>query len=83
VRTEVFSGKSISVLSYSWTQHLAVRGHFILAIAGQNSLVETIPEIFNRESRGFLPFFLLPPLEGGSEREGDFSAKRFLGEKHF
>ncbi|MDK2895881.1 MAG: hypothetical protein PWP04_1, partial [Candidatus Atribacteria bacterium] len=31
-----------SVLSYSWTQYLAVRGHFILAIARQNSLVETI-----------------------------------------
>jgi len=27
-----------------------------------------IPEIFNRESGGFLPFFLLPPLAGGSAR---------------
>jgi len=42
VRTEVFSRKSISVLSYSWTQYLAVRGHFILVIARQNSLVETV-----------------------------------------
>jgi predicted glycosyltransferase len=53
LRTEVFSRKSISVLSYSWTQYLAVRGYFILATARQNSLVETALKAFGFPIKDF------------------------------
>ncbi len=36
--------RSASVLSYSLTKYLAVRGYFILVTARQNNLVETITE---------------------------------------
>jgi len=42
LRTEIFPVRSASVLSYSLTKYLAVRGYFILATARQNSLVETL-----------------------------------------
>jgi len=79
VRTEVFSRKSISVLSYSWIQYLAVRGHFILATTRQNSLVEAK---WRKEQGIEIEVLYLPPYSPNLnlvERLWKYAKKKILG----